>query len=888
MRLWRRLCWLFRRRSRDSEIEEEMAFHLEREVEESQASGLTAEQARSKALREFGNVALHKEDTRSAWGWTLLDQLSLDVRYGIRSLKKNPAFTFVAILTLAAGIGAATSVFTVVNGVLFEALPYRAPDELVLLFQRLPDAPAKLGVSPPDYEILRSEARSFAGMAAYRTVEYELSGSVQPRRLFGARVSPDLFDVLGTQPALGRVLTPADDREGARVTVLSHGLWSALGRNPSVVGQTIHLDRQPYTVVGVLPAHFSFPPRGAELNGEPAELFVPLSFSRAELEGFGMRYSFTVVARLGAGVSAEQARAEVNRLAGLLPERYPGMLRSFVTGLSIPVIPVLEETAGRSRRALLVLMGAVLMVLLVVCADLAGLLLTRLHRRRRELAIRYALGASPARVLRQLLLESLFIGLAGSALGLIIAAFAVQALLSLGGEILPRAESIDLNGRVVAVSVLLGFLTPLLFGTLPSLFNASGSPAGVMSESGRTVSSGRRSTRALGVLAAGQISLALVLSVGAGLLVRSFLQLVRADPGFRSENAVRLTVTLPSGGYSERGKVRSFYDRAVEALNRTPGVLAVGAGSELPLGIRDRRAFTAEAPVRQIPATSRLIAPNWVTPGYFSALGIPLKSGRVFNTSDPTEFPTIVINETLAKLVWPGRDPVGRRIKWGIEASRSPWMTVVGVVGDVKHGSLAAQPMPQAYVPVTFLEPGPLSRTINFVVRSSRATGPLLGDLRRALHEIDPALPVAKAQSLDEMVGESVRQQQFSMTVVSLFAIVTLALSALGMYGVLASVVSQQTHAIAVRLALGSSAGGVIRMIARHVLLLTGTGIGIGLGMAWPAARVMAGLLYEVRPTDITTIACAAAALIVLALLASLVPAWRAAHVDPVASLKAE
>lgn len=889
IRFWRQLGWLLRRKTRESELREEIEFHMECEAGEREAAGLATEQARRESLREFGSVALHKEDTRSMWGWRLLDELRRDLKYGLRNLRRNPGFAAVAVGTLAVGIGAATAVFSIVNGVLFEAFPYQDPRQLVLIFEHLPNAPTKFGVSPPDFEILRREAQSYSGMAAYRNIEYELSGVGEPRRLFAARVSPELFGVLGTEPAIGRAITAEDDRENASVAVLSHRLWSALGRDSSLIGRTILLDRRPYTVVGVMPERFDFPPRGAAINGEPAELFVPMSFSRIEREGFGMRYGLTVVGRLKPGVSLEQARGEMGRLTAPLLEQYPNAMQSFVSGMSIPIVPLDEETSGRSRTMLLVLLGAVAMVLLVVCADVAGLMLSRFGFRRREIAVRSSLGASPARILRQLLTESLTLGVLGSALGLLLAWFAMRALLSLGVETLPRAESIAFNESVLGFAVLLAMLTPLLFGVLPALRVASGTEAGTLKDSPRTATPGRRSSRLLGTLAVTQIALALVLSVGAGLLLRSFLHLLSTDPGFRTEKTVHLRVTLPFGGYSERGQVRSFYGRAIEAAQAIPGVLAVGAGSDLPLGVRERRAFSAATPARPIPETSRLIAPTWVSPGYFNALGIPLKRGRFFTNAEEQERPTVIVNAMLAEMIWPGEDPVGQRIKWGIEASQAPWMTIVGVVGDVKQSTLDEPAIAQVYVPLPLLEePGPLSRTVNLLVRSERDSTSLIADLRGALQRIDPALPISKAQPLEEIIGESLRPQRFSMTVVILFAAVALVLAAIGIYGVLASVVTQQTHEIAIRMALGATASGVMWMVLRRALVLMAVGIGLGIAGALGITHVMAGLLYEVRPTDAIAFLGAAVVLAVLALLASLAPAWRAIRVDPLVALRTE
>jgi len=533
-----------------------------------------------------------------------------------------------------------------------------------------------------------------------------------------------------------------------------------------------------------------------------------------------------------------------------------------------------------------VLMGAVVLVLLIVCADVANLMLTRFGSRRREIAIRTSIGASSARLVRQLLTESLTLGMLGSALGLLFAWFAMRALLSFGAETLPRAESIGFNERVLGFAVLLALLTPLLFGVLPAFRSAAGTNTGALNDSPRTATASGRTFRLLGTLASTQIALALVLSVGAGLLLRIFFQLLTVDPGFRSENSVLVQVTLPSGAYTDRGQVLSFCDRALRATGATPGVEAFGVGSDLPLSVRERRAFTAAQPAKPVPAPSRTIAVTWASPGYLEALGVPLKRGRYFTEADGPQRPAVIVNRMLADQLWPGENPIDRRIKWGIEASSNPWMTIVGVVGDVKQSTLDEPTTVQVYAPLSLSEPW--SRVFNIVARSERNSASLIADLRRVVQQIDPSLPISKAQPLEEMIGESLRPRRFSMTVVTLFAAVALALAAIGIYGVLASLVSQRTREIAIRMALGASASGVIWMIFRRALVLMTAGIGFGVAGALGITRVMASLLYEVRPTDAIAFFAAAVVLTLLALLASLAPAWRAIRVDPVAALKTE
>jgi len=826
-----------------------------------------------------------------------LDLLRADVSYGVRNLLRAPGFALTAIAALAIGIGANTSVFTIVNGALLAALPYEDPQRLVLLFERVPDAPYdKFDFSAPDFEIVRDAAQSYTGMAAYRNAGYELSGIAEPERLMGARVSPNLFHVLGVSPVVGRSLTDDDDRQNAKVAVISYGLWSRVfGRDPSVVGQTIALDRQPFTVVGVMPPSFQFPPHGAESNGTPAAVFVPIAFSPMERQNFGGMYNNTVVARLKPGATVDSARAELTSLSRVLAGRYPAFLQQMAAKLSLPLVPFNDEVVGRSRRMLLVLMGAVGIVLLIGCADVANLILTRADSRQRELAIRTAMGASPARVVRQLLTEGFVLAAAGGACGLLFAYWTTRALLSFAGDALPRIESIGFDRRIVLFAAALSLVTPLFFGVMPALRTALGSTFDALKEGGRATP-GQRRHRVLGSLVVAQFALALMLSVGAGLLVRSFIRLLDTQPGFRPEQVVRVAATLPAGRYTTGPQVKAFYQQVVDAARALPGVAAAGAGNDLPLQVLERRTYTADATSRQPGELSRIIACTWTAGSYFDALGIPLKHGRFFTDADGrTGRPVIIVNDLLARAVWPDQDPIGRQIKWGGESSMAPWMTIVGVVGDVKQGTLDTTTIPQAYVPfaqVSDMMAGDtitgIFRTVNLVVRSSGEPKAVIGGIRAAIQRLDPALPISKAQTLGDLLGESMKPQRFSMMVVGLFAIVALGLAAIGVYGVLASAVAQQTHEIGVRMALGATRGAVIWHVLRHAFALMAVGVGLGTIGAFALTRVMAGLLYEVKPTDAAAFVGAAVILATLALTASLVPAWRATRVDPLVALRTE
>jgi putative ABC transport system permease protein len=824
-----------------------------------------------------------------------LDLLRGDIRYALRNLRRNPGFTIVAVLALAVGIGANTAVFTIVNGVLLRALPYGNPGELVTMFEKVPGAPVdKFGFSPPDFEIVRDASRSYTGMFAYRNETVELSGVGESQRVVATRVSPEMFGVLGVAPIVGRALTADDDRANAKVVVIGYGLWTrAFGRDPSAIGRTLALDREPFTIVGVMGDAFEFPPRGGEINNEPGTLYLPIAFSPFQRQGFGSQYNNGVVARLKPGVTVAQARAELVAIVKPLAERYPPVLAKMAAALSIPMWPFIDEVVGQSRRMIVVLMGAVAIVLLIGCADVANLMLTRAGSRQRELAVRSALGASPARVVRQLLTEGFVLALIGGAAGLLLAWWIMRAMLALAGDALPRVEAIAFDRRVLAFTIALACLTPLIFGVVPALRAALRSTFEALKEGGRGSSAGRGRQRMLGALVVAQFALALMLSVGAGLLVRSFMRLLGTSPGFRAEQLVTASVQLPRGRYTDGPQIKAFYHQAVDAVRAIPGVRAAASSTDRPLRIQERRTFTPDATAQAPPQLGRVVAATWTAGSYFEALGITLIRGRFFTDADGRESGRVVIlSEMLARRLWPDQDPIGHQIKWGIEQSRAPWMTVVGVVGDMNQSALGIEPIAQTYEPI-WQQPDArpildFYRRVNLLVRSDRHPSAVLASIRGALARLDPELPLSDAQPAVEVVADSVRPQRFSMTLVGLFAMVALALAAIGIYGVLANAVTQQTHEIGARMALGARGASVMWSVLRRALLLMAIGVAVGIAGALALTRVMAGLLYEVHPTDAATFAGSALLLALLALAAGLVPAWRATRVDPLVALRAD
>ncbi len=888
-----RLLALVRRNRLGDDLADELDAHLRAHIDDNIRAGMAPEEARRQAVLALGGLPSTVEAYRDRRTVPFVETTMQDIRYALRLLWKSPVYTVAAVAALAIGIGANTAVFSIVNGVLLKSFPYKDPEQLVLLYEQLPNAPTKFGFSPPDVEITRQLTRSFSGFGAYLTRTIELSGAAAPQRINGARISPSVFPVLGVAPLLGRTLTDDDDRQNAQVTVISHALWvRAFGRDPGIIGKTISLDGRSYAVVGVMPERFVFPPRGAALNGEPADVFWPMSFTPFERspQAFGMMYNSTVVARLKPGVSIEQARAEMSSLVPTLLARYPAPIQRMVRQLAIPMSPIHDETVAGGRQLILILMGAVGLVLLIGCADVAGLMLTRSASRQRELAIRAALGASAGRIVRQLLTESLVLASAGCAIGLMLAYALMRTLVVLAGDKLPRTESIGFDYGMVGFAVALALITPLFFGVVPAVRAAHGVDTDALKESGRSLTSSRRKGWLLGSLVVAQFSLALMLSIGAGLLVRSFGRLLETNTGFQPERSVRATVVLPVGRYAPP-TIRPFFQRSLDALRAIPGVTAVGAG-DLPLRVRERRGFSADAAASEIPEASRLIATAWVTAGYFDALGIPLRRGRVITDGDITTTQRVgVINERFARLVWPGTDPIGHQFRWGlnIPENPNPWITVIGVVADVKQAGLDTAAIGQVYVPVAQDDTGGQlgMRSVNLVVRSTRKTDAVASDIRLAMRQLDASLP-AVVEPAEELVNDSARPQRFSMTVMTAFAGLALLLAALGIYGVLANAVAQQTQEIGVRIALGATTGGVMWMVLRRALTLMALGTAIGVAGAFALTRTMAGLLFEVPPTDFVSFAGGITSLALIALVASCVPAWRAARVDPIVALRAE
>jgi len=811
-----------------------------------------------------------------------------DLRYALRGLRRSPGFTAVAVIALALGIGANTAIFSVVNAVLLRPLPYRDSGRLVVVDERRITGPEVHNVSPANFLDWREQNRVFDPISAAFLWGVNLTGRGEAEQISGLQVTSNLFTLLGAQAELGRTFLPEEGQPGAkRVVLLSHALWQRrFGSDPGIVGQAIALSGESYTVAGVMPAGFGFPPYWATR----AELWAPMQFDArfASMRGGRM---LRVFGRLKPGVSLKQAQAEMDLITERLRRQYPGENAE----MGALVQPMHEKVVGSIRPALLVLLGAVGCVLLIACANVANLLLARATGRQKEMAIRTAVGAGSGRIIRQLLTESLLLSMVGGAVGLLLAAWGVQALiaalgrtLTQGAGIIPRFQEIGIDLPVLGFTLALTLVTGIVFGLAPALQSTNLDLNGLLKDSaGGGIKLGGRRSRATLVVA--EVALAEVLLIGAGLLLHSFWQLQQVDPGFRAEHVLAAEVSVAGSGFVDRQL--PFYTQLMQKLEALPGVMSVGAINHLPLaGDIWTFDFTVEGLPTPPPGQEPSAAYRIISPRYFGTMGTPLMRGRAFDAHDVEGEPMVaIISEAMARRNWPNQDPIGKRFKMGHADSTNPWLTVAGVARNVKQSEWAEEPGPELYLP--YLQhpeyfSGHASSYMTFVVRTTGDPAALASAFRHEVAAFDRNLPVSNMATLEAVVSDAQWRPRFNMLLLSIFAATALALAVVGIFGVISYAVAQRTREIGIRMALGAKPGDVLALVVKQGLGLALAGVAIGLSAAAVVTRGMSSLLYGISATDPLAFAGVSVVLIAAALTATYLPARRAAKVDPMISLR--
>ena len=816
-----------------------------------------------------------------------METLWQDLTHGVRTLFKSPGFTAVAVLSLAIGIGANSAIFSVTNALLLRPLPYKDAERLVILWSRSPGLNVPQDwFSPGQYLDVKTQNTVFDETAITIGASFNLTGQVAPEHIDGARISSSMFSLLGANAMLGRVLSPEEDEAGKPpVVILCYGFWQRyFGGDPEVLGKTLTMNGNNFTIIGVMPAGFTLSKEVMPaVNGiENADLLVPLPMSETARSNRGNE-DFNIFARLRSGITIAQAQAEMDIIAQRMKEQYPGNYPPN-GGLTISVVPLLQQVVGDISFALRVLFGAVGFVLLIACANVANLLLSRASVRQKEFAIRAAVGASRARLIRQLLTESMLLALIGGAVGAVIAYVTLRALRAFEPDNIPRLNEVSIDGRVLLFTCLIALLTGIVFGLIPALRSSRIDLNEVLKEGGRGSGSGRGSHRTRKLLVISEVALSLLLLIGAGLLIRSYQRVLDAHPGYDSHNVLSMRMSLPAVKYPKPESVTQFYRRLIDTLNQTPEVESTATTYSLPMSTV-ALAWEPIAIEGYVPAGSQeLIISNVriVSSDYFRTLRIPLLSGRYFDQRDVRGAPeTVIIDEAMAQRFWPNEDPLGKRLQRGGSGS---WRTVVGVISNARQYSAEKEPPIAVYYPSEQFG----ARNMFLVIRTARDPAGMTEAITKEIQKLDPEMPVFDAATMDQRLHDSLARRRFSMFLLGLFAAVASILAAIGIYGVTTYSVSERTHEIGIRLALGASPASVKQLVIRQSLVLAGTGVAIGLAGAFVLTRILSSLLYGVGATDPSTFLTTPLVLCVVALLASYVPARRAARVDPMIALRCE
>ena len=830
-----------------------------------------------------------------------MSNLWRDTRFALRQLRKTPGFTLTAVLTLAFGIGATTAIFSIVEGVLLRPLPFAQPDRIAVLSDVLQGAHiggrGEAGVTSPEIPVYERETRGFASLGGYQQTAYELSGAGAPTQINASRLTASVFHVLDVPPLMGRTFTQQEDADRVHVAVISYALWhSRFDADPRILGRKIELNRRTYQIIGVMPRNFEFPLVPGQLNR--SELWVPMGFTADELSGAAAaNWNFGMVGRLKPGVTIPQAQQDAETVARSIERNFPPFMNSL--RIHAVVHSLAQDTVVQARPLIHTLFLAVLVVLFIACVNLAGLLLIRVIRRRREAAVRLALGASGAAVVRQTLVETLALSICGGLLGLTFAAIALRAGKSFLPETLPRIDSIRLDWHVVAFALSAAVLTGLLCGFIPAFAAARTGVIETLKEGGRTGSAGGAHVRLRSALVITEIAVALVLLIASGLLLRSYQKLRSVELGFRTDHILSASYSLPQKQYSTQVAIDTFNDRLLSRLKQLPGVEAVGITSMLPaVGNRSNSAFVADGYISPRGASLDLAWPSQVMGGYFRAAGIALVRGRAFSRADNAKAPLVcIVNRALAQKFWPGEDPVGKRVRWGMQETPTPWMTVVGEIGNIRQTAPSVSTQFQIYQPSSqnIASYGPLAPpdSLNaqggsIVLRTALPPDQMINVLRATVRSIDPQLPLTQVQSMNQAVSETEAPRRFNAALISSFAAAALLQALLGIYSVIAFSAAMRTQEMAIRLALGSQRSAVVRLMLASGVRLGLVGCAIGAVGAIFATRLLHSMLFQVSPHDPAVIALAIVFIFLLALLASLLPARRAASIEPMQALHTE
>ncbi len=883
--LFFRLRTFFRRGGVEDELQEELQYHLEREAEKYRNDGVSAEEAMRRARLALGGPEQVLQVCRESRGTKLLDDLLQDLRYGLRALSKNPGFAIVTVLTLALGVGSCTAIFSVVNAVLLRSLPYGQADRLVYLFTPNPhfgaDIPVEaFGPSYADFFDLQRESHSFSSMSLFEQTTYSTDMGNIAVRVEGARVDAQFFSTLESFPELGRTISADDDRPGhGNVVLISHGLWQSMfAGDARILTQSLRMNGALYRIIGVMPAAFRYPhaldfPPGVSAAGD-SDVWVPLALSpqqkaeRNDLSG-------NAIARLKPGVSRQKAQAEMRTLMVPLDLLHAADMRGF----GAYVKPFRDSAVGSARVLMWLLAGAVCLVLLIACGNAACLLLARAAARTHELGVRATLGAAKGRIIRQMLTESLLLGLGGGAAGVVLAYVFLHGLLRLNPGDIPRLNEASIDTRVLGFTLAVAVLTSVLFGILPALFAARINLLEFLKTGGNRGSIGS-GHRARGLLVIGEISLVVILLVGSGLLLRSYLKVEGLQPGF-SSSTISMNVQL-SADYGSLEQRLAFFRSLLIKIQSLPGVEAAGVTSALPLSGRESiSSFWVDGYANQ---KDQIVNDRDISPGYFSAMGIPVVEGRWFTENDAPGHPIVVmVNQAFAQKYFGGRDPVGLGIR--VSGPKDPLRTVIGVVGNVRHTNLEAPPPPEVYDP---LWQNDISQTAYVVIRSTLPAGSMGTTVRGALRTIDPGLAAGEIQTMGELASQMTARRRFQTTLVTAFAAMAMLLGMVGVFGLLAYSVRRRTAEIGLRIALGASRGRVLGMILRQGILLSGAGLVIGLVGALGFTRVLSSSLYGVSAVDPVTFIAVPILLLLVTVMACLIPASKAANVDPMCTLRYE